>query len=362
VANLDRAIDADGPDNGNEQLRPADVNQEQLARERVRNDRLEACSTTLKVAFEKHWNLVSKFMPENSIHVANLMACVCTVAMISTLTLHAQDEVAPPKEVAAEELELEDGEDAPIAAMAESQMDVNKMAAARRFQLTQIFLVEVEELTRICELNKKQNKKLRIGAKGAVKKLTTRWKEENEAQMQAFGQLQPANATKKKEESEIEIKDASEVNAMTWQMVTMNMSGGNPFRSEDPTESKFWRKTVSNVLTDSQSEKFDQFNRRRDQAKQTAMIQYTLTLISVELGLSDQQATELDKLVRPIFQRSKLSCPALYESYVMTYYASKADEQKMKTLLSPAQLQKWKIFIAPLKQVGAMIEMNNGGE
>jgi len=304
----------------------------------------------------------TKFQSRSSSSRRLALILICAVlAGIAwpTATAFAQDDRDPPKEVAAEEREVEDGEDAPIAAMAAFQMDVSKLAAAKRFQLTQIFLVEVEELTQICELNKKQNKKLRIGAKGAVKKLTAQWKEQNNAQMQAFQQIRPAIVAKKQEEEEIEIKDASEVNAMTWQMVTMSMSGGNPYKSNDPIESKFWQKTVSNVLTDSQRDRFDRHKHKRDQAKQTARIEYALTSIHVELGLSEQQAIEMDKLVRPNLEQAELNCSAMLETYVMNYYASKADEQKVKTLLSPAQLQKWRILIAPSMQMGPIMEMNN---
>lgn len=38
------------------------------------------------------------------------------------------------------------------------------------------------------------------------------------------------------------------------------------------------------------------------------------------------------------------------------YFASKVDEEKLNKLLSPAQFQKWKIFMAPAKQFGPLIE------
>lgn len=287
------------------------------------------------------------------------IACLLSPSCFAGLTAQ---EFADVEEALVVEQAAEDQADEEVA---EAQVAVNafgvensKMIAAKRFQLSQTFLVEVEELVRVCELDKKQALKLRIGAKGAIKKLTAEWKKRINEQMGQFPQVRPGNGDQE-DGQEVKFKDADEIDENTLQLVMMN-AVGNPFQYEDPRKHRFWLNIVGNVLTDAQSEKFKQYRRQRNVAKRTAMIDSAMTSLSIELGLTEQQRMELEKIIRPPMEQAEISCFTFYEPFVLYYFASKADQSEIEKCLSPAQLQAWKIFLAPSKQVGQMIEGNDG--
>jgi hypothetical protein len=143
---------------------------------------------------------------------------------------------------------------------------------------------------------------------------------------------------------------------MTLQVVMMNMFGGNPYQADDPRESRFWKKTIASVLTPEQREKVKAIRADRELVKRHALTDYLVKSMAVELGMNETQTKKFDEIVRPALVSAKIDCISMYEPYVMYYYASKADKSKMKELLSSGQLQKWKIFLAPSKQIGQMIE------
>ncbi len=270
---------------------------------------------------------------------------------------------AEPIEVQAEEWVVEDvDEDEVIEVQVGNPfgVDLRKLQAAKKFQLIQLFAVEVEELKSICDLNKQQSLKLKIAIKGAVKKLTADWVKKNNRQMgNMMGAVQQPKKKKKEDEEELIIKDADEIDEMTLQFVMMNMMGGNPYKNDDPRDSRFWRKTVKSVLTEEQQEKFKAVCVQRKKAKRRALTNYMVSSMAVELGMDNDQTKKFEAIVRPVMDSAKMKCITLYEPYLMYYFASKADKKKMKELLSPAQLQKWKIFLGPSKQIGQMIEGGN---
>ncbi len=240
-------------------------------------------------------------------------------------------------------------------------MEARRMMAAKRFQLTQIFLVEVEEIQNICKLDKKQITKLRIGAKGAVKKLTAEWNKQTSQQrglVQQGGQVDDESDTA--EEEEIQINDADEIDQNTLQMIMMN-GMGNPFKFDDPLDHRFWQSTLRNVLTDAQLEKFREYRQDRKAAKRNALIDSAMGSLTIELGLTGEQRIKLAEIIRPPMEKAEISCFTFYEPFVLYYYASQADSKKLKEVLSPAQLQKWKIFIAPSKEIGQMMGMEDEG-
>ncbi len=235
----------------------------------------------------------------------------------------------------------------------------NKMMAAKKFQLNQTFAVELEVFKKIGDLDAKQMLKLKIAAKGTVKKIATKWKKSN-AQM---GRVVRAGGggneddEDQEDEEEVVIKDADEIDQMTLELITMN--NGNPFRVDDPLENKFWKKTVASVLTEEQSNRIKAYKSKRNEEKTEALIELAITEVAYELALDDDQKSKLAELVRPQLQDIEITAPSFYESFIMYYYISKVSNRKLKKFLTPAQLQKWKLFLAPAKQFGQMIEMEN---
>ncbi len=281
----------------------------------------------------------------------------------------AQDIVEVPEEAVVESIdqeELEDWEEADDEAAVMGNpfgIEPANMLAAKKFQLTQIFAVEAEVIARVCELDKKQAMKLKIGMKGAVKKLSNKWVKDGNAMGMmgmAMGDSDDEDEDKEAEAiEEVVINDADEIDEMTLQMLMMN-GGGNPFSSDDPRDSKFWKKVVSSVLTDEQAAKFKQHQTERAAAKRKALTDSAIASITAELGLSVDQIPKLDAIVRPVMVDAEINCHVFYEPYILYYYASKADGKELKKLLSPAQLQQWKLFVAPSKQIGQMMEMEDG--
>ena len=264
----------------------------------------------------------------------------------------------PAETVVAEQVDDDDDDDdfEAVAIANPFGIDSRTLLAAKKFQLTQLFAVEVEELLSVCKLDKKQALKLRVATKGAVKKLSADWVKKNNRQMGAMGGNANANKKKKDDEEELVIEDADEIDQMTMQAITMNMFGPNPYQAEDPRESRFWKKTIASVLTIEQRDKVKTLRAEREKIKREALTDYLVQSMAVELGMGKTQTAKFDDIIRPVLASAEIDCISMYEPYLMYYYASKADETKMKELLSPAQLQEWKIFLLPSKQIGEMIE------
>lgn len=243
------------------------------------------------------------------------------------------------------------------------------MKAAKKFQLTQLFTVEAEQIERVCKLDKKQALKLKIAVKGAIQKATDSWMKTNGEQFGAMGMMQapgdfaePDDGDEEKEaskeaEKEVVINDVDDIDETTLQLVTMD-SMGNPFIAADPLEDKFWTKAVASVLSNEQSASYKDYISNRRKAKLESIIVSILGTANFELGLSEEQMPKFEAIVRKPMQEAKINSSAFFESYMIYYHASKADNEELKKVLSPAQLQKWRLLVAPAKQVGQMMEMD----
>ena len=257
------------------------------------------------------------------------------------------------------EIAEEEDEDEPVQAQVNQiaqqiGIEPGKLIAAKRFLLLQVFTTEIELIERICEPNKKQLLKLKIASKGATKKITKKW-QKNFAQGfgGGMGELKAKDGAE-----EFEYTDGDQIDEMTMQYVTMdNMS--NPFNVELPTNNALWKKTIASTLTSEQSQKLKNYQTQRQTLKRNAIIESSIINVAVELGLSDEQIGKLRPLMTKEMKQAKISCPAMYEPYVMMYYASKVSSVELKKLLSPAQHQRWKMHMGPAKQIGQMMEMQN---
>ncbi len=244
---------------------------------------------------------------------------------------------------------------------------MSQLVAAKRFHLNQIFAVEIAEISRLCELDPGQVKKLTVGAKGAVKKLLEEWKKKSAAM--PFGVFQDAlDAQDGKEDAnnaaevpeEVEISDAGQIDEMSMQMLEIG-AGENPFATEQPTRHEFWKKTLASVLSESQATRLDQYRSERQQKKCEAMVILCMNTLNLELGLDEGQYGKLSALIAPRMASAQVECFSFMEPYLYYYHASKVDEKDLKEFLSHAQLQKWKFFMSPSKQIGEMIEMEAQG-
>lgn len=270
-------------------------------------------------------------------------------------------------------IEIEDVQEVEGAAMIEmfdQTRSKPKILAAKRFHLKQTLNNEIRKIEAVCELDKKQKLKLRIGLKGAVKKLSEKWMKDNEGQLGFMlngpveidenGEVIEREEKKEQEDQPVEIPtitDADEIDDMMMQMVVMQDS--NPFRVSQPTNSKFWKKLVKETLREDQLAKLVEFRKQEEQRKLDIHLLGLMAALDRELTLTDQQEADLKKLIQPHVTNIKLQTATFYEPFLFNYHASKVSEVGLKAILTPNQIQQWKFFMAPAKQIGQMLAMEN---
>lgn len=250
------------------------------------------------------------------------------------------------------EVELEEGERFAAVAVNGFGVAPAKMIAAKKFILAQSFSAEIELVDHICKLDKKQLFKLQVGAKGATKKLTKRWRKTVGAQFGIKDEIEVPKTSK-----EMVIKDADEIDQNTIQIVTMNL--GNPFISKPPTDDEFWQKTLQATLTETQRDTLKNYRDKRTAAKRSALIASTVESLAFEINLRQDQVAKFSKLVTSEMEKSTAKSSTMYESFVLYYVASKTPSSDLEKLLTPSQMQKWKITMAPTQQYAMMIEGQN---
>jgi hypothetical protein len=247
-----------------------------------------------------------------------------------------------------------------------------KMKAAKRFQLTQLFQVEIELIERLCEPTPQQLAKLRVGSKGAVKKLTEQWWEKVGGQF--GGMVRPAATDDKNgaegadEEAEtdsaeaestdaesVEIKDANEIDSTVAQLVMTDQM--NPFMAKPPQQQAIWTNVVAGVLTADQSKTLAEYKAEQDKVRRMDLLDSILSTLTRELSLTAEQKTKLREILQPQIGEARLTALPIFEPYVGSYYASKATNEELATVLSPAQIQSFRILLLPVREIGQMMEM-----
>ncbi len=242
-----------------------------------------------------------------------------------------------------------------------------KMQAAKRFHLTQVFQVEIERIERICQPTPQQVAKLRIAAKGAVKKLTAEWWKKvgrqvggilqqgggDNANAEDSEENNAAEGEAAEETAEVEIKDASEIDDGMSQMIIMEMD--NPFRTKVPEEHPTWTKLVEGILSSEQLQTLSNHKADVEAQRRANVLNVFMISADVELGLTQDQLVRLRALFEPYLADAKIRCLPFYDPFLGMYYASQATDEELATVLSPAQLQKLRIFLLPVKEIGAMM-------
>ena len=259
---------------------------------------------------------------------------------------------------AVDEEELEDDDDDAIVGgvMANWGTTKAKVFGAKMFLLEQDFTVAVDEAIEVCDLDERQLKKLKIASRGAIKKSFEKWKTKGIQQL-GFGNLGNAD------EDEEEITPTVYTEADDIDTQTMQLAGGmfNPFQNQIPTESKFWKKALRASLGEEQHKKLMKHRAERDLLKKEKNVAAAIEALAFEMRLSDETKQAFSELVTPKMLEGDVGkMGPMYEIYLLYYYGSKASNSQLKKILTKAQLQKWKSAIAPAKQIGQMIEMQNG--
>ena len=243
-----------------------------------------------------------------------------------------------------------------------------KMKAAKRFQLTQIFQVEIELIERLCEPTPQQLAKLRVGSKGAVKKLSEQWWKKAGGQ---FGGMIQAVANDREDGAEgadgeaesesaeaesVEIKDADEIDSNMAQLVITDQMG-NPFKAKSPQKETIWTNMVAGVLTADQSKTLAEYKAEQEKERRTDMLESIVRSLTRELSLTVEQQTKLREILQPQIAEASLTSAPMFELYLGYYYASKTTNEELAAVLSPAQIQSFRIFVLPVREIGMMLEM-----
>jgi len=241
-----------------------------------------------------------------------------------------------------------------------------KIIAAKRFHLKQVFQVEIELIERLCEPTAQQKAKLRVAAKGAVKKLSAEWLKKTGQRFGAVpvpaqqdggaNQADDTAQNESEEQAEEEIKDASEIDDNMAQFLIMEVTG-NPFRTVPPQDEKAWTTLVAGILTAEQVKTLSDFRATEAQQKRDEMLQSVLGGLTRELGLTPEQREKLQATFQPHFENAVFKGIAFFEPYMGYYYASKAKNEELAAFLSHAQIQKLRIFLWPARQIEQMMEM-----
>lgn len=275
--------------------------------------------------------------------------------------LHAQ-EVRERELVEIEEEGLDDDDDAPAAVNMLNNWGTSmaKVQGAKKFLLQQDFGVAVEEAIEVCDLDERQLTKLKIASRGAVKKAYEKWKTTG---LQQMG-INLGNGNAEEDEDKEEVEPEVYTDADDIDMQTMQLAGGmmfNPFQNEIPTDSKFWKKALKASIGEEEYQKLVKYRAQRDQIKKEKNVDSAIEALAYELRLSDKAKREFSELLTPkMLGEDHKNIGPMYEHYVLYYYASKASKSKLKKILTKPQLQKWKAAIGPAKQIGQMVEMQNG--
>ncbi|XZE20365.1 hypothetical protein SH449x_000233 [Pirellulaceae bacterium SH449] len=287
---------------------------------------------------------------------------VASLMLIVTLTVRVdawQDEV---------QVEVVALDDADAAELAQAQManpfgfEPSKMLAAKRFQLSQAFQLEIEHIQRLCEPTPQQITKLKVGSKGVVKKLSQEWWKKSGQMFGRMGQIegndQDSQDEDQLEEAIVEIKDASEIDDRMAQMVLLNEMG-NPFKAVVPTKEKVWATLIASVLTPEQQGKLATYQAEQVNQQRSDMLQAVLGTICRELRLGADEKQKLHDAIKPHFDSAEVSGIPFFENYMGYYFAAKVSNDELAKFLSPAQIQSMRMMLWPAREIERMMAMED---
>ncbi len=220
-----------------------------------------------------------------------------------------------------------------------------KVAAAKRFELQQLFAVEIEGIHAACELDEKQRKKLAVGVKLGIAKVLKKWGlkpaanlDNTETEDGAVEKGNELEATGK--EKKIVFTDFHEIEADIRETIF------SPTMDEMPTERLFWRKVVDETLTEDQKKSLQEKRLSQAEEARKALLTSFVVAVSRQLSLTRDQEKQLRELVRPLIGRTENPWPVTFELMFAYSESSKVDEEKLEAILSSPQLQQWKFMMA----------------
>ena len=245
--------------------------------------------------------------------------------------------------------------------------------AAKRFTLKQAFAMYLTDLEKICELDEQQKKKLQVGAKGAIKKALSEWREgfdEQFDQRMGLG-LRGLVPNREADDSELEdegkssedteeivVTNFDDIDQMTLQFMNVGNMRGDFTQQVEPTEQTFWSQLVRSTLTEKQRETYAEHRTSRENAFYDSLHAYFVSKVARELMLDQDQADQFSELLKANTDRSKLSGYIYAEPDLMLLFqASQIDSERMDALFSDQQRQKWKLMYSRVSHLEQLIDL-----
>ncbi|XZE20364.1 hypothetical protein SH449x_000232 [Pirellulaceae bacterium SH449] len=224
--------------------------------------------------------------------------------------------------------------------------------AIKRFYLKQVFQVEIELIQQLCNPTPEQVMKLRIASKGAVKKLTEEWGKDKDLLPRVIAESQEGDEVEQLSNmADLEIKEIEDINEidLSWIEDVVLDINGNPFKTNRPREHKFWQSLVTTILSSDQNNIMSACSESQELKRREELLTLFMGAVTRELHLNEEQQKKLQGVLHPHFAKTDLTSLTVFEPYLSYCIASKATKEELSKVLSPAQMQLYFIFLAPVK-------------
>lgn len=237
-----------------------------------------------------------------------------------------------------------------------------KLGGAKQYQLQCMFALEIHRIDAAAKLEEAQKTKLTIGAKGLAKKKAQEWANSMFAMMGGNPANGPLAAKPKDNEPEIkaaEIKSFADIDAETRAYL------GEMLLQEKLYEDADWLKMVKSVLKPEQFTKAEQTITAYKANAEKAMVDAGVAELSLELALSQDQASKLSAIILEHFAKPKPAQVnngpmvdmsfAMPEGFKFNMELGKLDSKLISQILDPQQFELLELKLASYRVMGAQM-------
>lgn len=230
------------------------------------------------------------------------------------------------KEAAQQAEEKRIADNGPLAAQISEH--ILKLAEEERKKRIDFMTVVIDDVSRLCNLDKGQQRQLNLAAKGAAERSMKDWHTQAERYFRT--RLDGAESDKAKEL----LKGMGRVNF-----------GGN--RSEEEGESlELWKDTLKTVLNDVQIEQYERVLEQRQLDRIDAFARMSISTLDSHLRLTPDQKQEMGKLIHTTASEYLDDLQRYWGDYfekgMLMSLANAAEDDELKAILSEPQFDRLK--------------------
>lgn len=233
-------------------------------------------------------------------------------------------EEAPAAEAPTGEKAEPTGEMTPLGA--QISQHILKLAEGERETRMRFMGVVIDDIVRLCELDKAQRTRLELAAKGAAERSMKEWHEQAERYFR----------------TRLENTDADAAKDMLEGMGSVNF-GGN--RSEEQGETlDLWKDSLKDVLTTEQVARYEAVLKQRQLDRIDAFASMSLSAINDHLRLTPDQKTKMSEIVRTsasdYLEDVQRYWGDYFERRMLMSLANAAEEDDLKAVLTEQQFDR----------------------